>query len=236
MTSFSDNLSAYTLSCLLLSLFLGGLMGIEREIHHKFAGFRTHILVSVGATLYTLISLYGFDSPNTDPSRVAAQIVTGIGFLGAGAIIHRNASVQGLTTAATLWISASIGLAVGVGMWKEAAIATFLALIVLTIFEYISNRYLKVSTIDRPFFLKVVSTENPLEEIKTRLPQDVKIKEVSLQKVDRDNQYHLRLKLVFPSPVRIEKLATSISAIPNVLSCHLEKGAETYSEDVQKLS
>lgn len=228
-----DTHTLYFLSALLLSLFLGGLMGIEREIHHKFAGFRTHILVSVGSTLYTLISLYGFNSPNTDPSRVAAQIVTGIGFLGAGAIIHKNASIQGLTTAATLWISASIGLAVGVGMWKEAIITTLLSLIVLIIFEYISDRFLKVSVIDWPFSLRVVSKENLLEEVRSHLPRDVKIKDVSVQKDEKDDQYHLRIRLIFPTPVRIEKIATAISSLPDVSSCQIEKGEEPSSEELQ---
>ncbi len=228
-----DSHTLYFLSALLLSLFLGGLMGIEREIHHKFAGFRTHILVSVGSTLYTLISLYGFNSPNTDPSRVAAQIVTGIGFLGAGAIIHKNASIQGLTTAATLWISASIGLAVGVGMWREAIITTLLSLIVLIIFEYISDRFLKVSVIDRPFLLRVVSKENLLEEIRSRLPKDVKIRNVSVQKDEKDSQYHLRIQLIFPTPVRIEKIATAISSLPDVSSCRIEKGPEPSPEELQ---
>ncbi len=228
-----DSHALYFLSALLLSLVLGGLMGIEREIHHKFAGFRTHILVSVGSTLYTLISLYGFNSPNTDPSRVAAQIVTGIGFLGAGAIIHRNASIQGLTTAATLWISASIGLAVGVGMWKEAVITTLLSLIVLIIFEYISDRFLKVSVIDRPFLLRVVSRDNLIEEVRSSLPRDVKIKDVSVQKEEKDNLYHLRMRLIFPTPVRIEKLATTISSLPHVSSCRIEKGAEPAPEELQ---
>src|SRR2546426_12116097 len=99
----------------------GMAVGIERELREQAAGLRTHILVAVGSCLFTLVSVYGFESfagqhtAAVDPSRVAAQIVTGIGFLGAGAIIRQGVNIRGLTTAASLWIMAAIGMAVGVG-------------------------------------------------------------------------------------------------------------------------
>ncbi|MBI1856621.1 MAG: MgtC/SapB family protein [Chloroflexi bacterium] len=100
---------------LLAAVVFGALVGYERERAGKPAGVRTHGMVSLGAALFAVVSLHGFGGVG-DPGRIAAQIVTGIGFLGAGAILHQRGSVHGLTTAASLWVTAAIGLAVGVGM------------------------------------------------------------------------------------------------------------------------
>jgi putative Mg2+ transporter-C (MgtC) family protein len=121
----------------LLRLFvaagLGGAIGLERELRESQAGLRTHLVVSVGAALFTLVSAYGFSNfdGKVDPTRIAAQIVSGIGFLGAGAIIRQGLSVRGLTTAASLWLVAAIGMAAGAGYWDGALIATLGALLTL---------------------------------------------------------------------------------------------------------
>jgi len=115
---------------------LGGAVGLERELREREAGFRTHLLVSVGSCLFTLVSAYGFHEflvgggniVRADPTRIAAQVVTGIGFLGAGAIIRQGFSVRGLTTAATLWVVAAIGMASGAGYFSAAVITTALVL------------------------------------------------------------------------------------------------------------
>ena len=100
---------------LVVALLLGGLIGIEREFRAKAAGFRTHFLVSVGSALFCVVSQYGFGEEMKDASRVAAQVVSGIGFLGAGMIIFQKNVIRGLTTAAGLWVTAAIGLACGAG-------------------------------------------------------------------------------------------------------------------------
>jgi putative Mg2+ transporter-C (MgtC) family protein len=113
---------------------LGGAVGLERELREREAGFRTHLLVSVGSCLFTLVSAYGFSEfrgASVDPTRIAAQIVTGIGFLGAGAIIRQGFSVRGLTTAATLWVVAAIGMASGAGYFSAAVLTTALVLFTL---------------------------------------------------------------------------------------------------------
>ena len=110
---------------------LGGSIGLERELREREAGLRTHLLVAVGAALFTIAGAYGFDSAGVDPTRVAAQIVTGIGFLGAGAIIRQGFSVRGLTTAATLWVVGAVGLAAGAGYYSGAVITTAVVLIAL---------------------------------------------------------------------------------------------------------
>ncbi|MDG2764905.1 MgtC/SapB family protein, partial [Vibrio parahaemolyticus] len=107
---------------LVLSAFLGGLIGMEREASNRPAGFRTHILVSIGSTLMMLVSINGA-SGGSDPTRIAAQVVSGIGFLGAGTILRDGNRVKGLTTAASLWVCAGIGLAIGQGFYF-AGIAT----------------------------------------------------------------------------------------------------------------
>jgi putative Mg2+ transporter-C (MgtC) family protein len=126
---------------LVLTVVLCGAIGFEREVRDQPAGFRTHILLGLGATLFTLVSAYGFE-PFTraalgsgglqfDPTRISAQIVTGVGFLGAGAIIRRGGDVRGLTTAASLWATAAIGMAVGAGYLFGAAATTVLAMATL---------------------------------------------------------------------------------------------------------
>ena len=110
---------------------LGGAIGLERELRERQAGLRTHLVVCVGSALFTLVSAYAFTSPRVDPTRIAAQIVSGIGFLGAGAIIRQGLSVRGLTTAATLWLVAAIGMASGAGYYDAAVIATLGALLTL---------------------------------------------------------------------------------------------------------
>jgi putative Mg2+ transporter-C (MgtC) family protein len=119
---------------IIVAALLGGLVGLEREMHGSDAGFRTHILVSTGSALFMIISLL---LPATggavaaDSSRIAAGVVTGIGFLGAGAVIRNECSVQGLTTAASIWIVAAIGLASGAGLYVVALLTSVIAFIVL---------------------------------------------------------------------------------------------------------
>ena len=110
---------------------LGGAIGLERELRERGAGLRTHLVVCLGSALFTLVSAYAFVGPHVDPTRIAAQIVSGIGFLGAGAIIRQGLSVRGLTTAATLWLVAAIGMACGAGYYDAAIIATGGALLTL---------------------------------------------------------------------------------------------------------
>ncbi|HEX6510795.1 MAG TPA: MgtC/SapB family protein [Chloroflexota bacterium] len=118
----------------LVAIVLGGVIGFERERHNQPAGFRTHMLVAGGAAAFVVASIYGFRSPtggNTDVSRVAAQVVTGVGFLGAGSLWRTRGSVRGLTTAASIWIAAAIGMLAGTGTFALAAFTTFLTFIVL---------------------------------------------------------------------------------------------------------
>jgi putative Mg2+ transporter-C (MgtC) family protein len=128
---------------LLLAAFLGASIGVEREMHDHPAGIRTHLLVALGSALFTILSIEGFPSTigiATDPSRVAAQIVTGIGFLGAGAILKYGPTVRGLTTAASLWAVAGIGMAAGAGLPFLASAATIIVIVSLWPLRVVSER------------------------------------------------------------------------------------------------
>jgi putative Mg2+ transporter-C (MgtC) family protein len=114
---------------LLLAAGLGALIGWQREKAHRPAGLRTHTLIAIGAALFTIASIYGFIGGT--PTQVAAGVVTGVGFIGAGAILHHTRTVEGLTTAASVWVVAAIGLAVGTGMYLFAIISTIIVFLVL---------------------------------------------------------------------------------------------------------
>ena len=125
---------------LAVAMLLGGVIGFEREYRAKDAGFRTHFLVALGSALFCIVSQYGFGFELKDSSRVAAQVVSGIGFLGAGTIIFQKNVVRGLTTAAGLWVTAAIGLACGTGMYLPAVVTTLMVLIGLEILSAVIPR------------------------------------------------------------------------------------------------
>lgn len=135
---------------IVVACILCGLIGLEREYRQKAAGFRTHLLVGLGSTLFTLVSMHGFGA--SDPSRVAAQIVSGIGFIGGGAILRYGLTVRGLTTAATLWLVAAIGMTVGVGWYEPGLVATGMALLTLI---FLSNLERILPSVPTPILVQL---------------------------------------------------------------------------------
>jgi putative Mg2+ transporter-C (MgtC) family protein len=131
-----------TIARVLLAFFLGGIVGIEREWARRPAGLRTHMLVCAGSACFTVASIYGFNSygTNVDPSRLAAQIITGVGFLGAGAIFRSGTAVRGLTTASSIWITAAIGIVAGLGMLWLALFTTGLTWLALAMVKRLEAR------------------------------------------------------------------------------------------------
>lgn len=132
---------------IVVSFILGSLLGIEREVRHKPAGIRTHALVCMGAALFTLLSIYGFSGfsnlymyRNMDPARVAAQIVVGVGFIGGGIIFKESESIKGITTAASIWVTAGLGMGIAVGMYVPVAVTAVLALLALK-YSHILKRW-----------------------------------------------------------------------------------------------
>lgn len=151
----------FVLCCiaLILSVVLCGIIGIERERRGRSAGLRTHLLVGVGSCMIMIVSIYGFPQVFTrDVARLAAQVITGVGFLGAGAIIHRNSGTRGLTTAATIWIVMAIGLACGSMNFILAIGSTLLIVIVLTVFRKVETKINKRA----PLFVVKAKLNTPI--------------------------------------------------------------------------
>lgn len=130
---------------LLVAALLGGAIGLEREYWKKAAGLRTHMLVSLGACLFTILSREAFGEfigkTSYDPSRIAANIIIGVGFIGAGAIIHGGGKIRGITTAAGIWIAAAIGMAIGTHLYLIALFTTFIAVVILAIARRYENKF-----------------------------------------------------------------------------------------------
>jgi putative Mg2+ transporter-C (MgtC) family protein len=125
---------------LLLAGALGAALGAERETQGKAAGLRTNTLIALGSAVFTMLSIDMVQGGSGDPSRIAAQIVTGVGFLGGGAILRAGGQIHGLTTAATIWVNAAVGAAVGAGAFRMAIVATGTALAVLTVLKPLDRR------------------------------------------------------------------------------------------------
>lgn len=153
---------------LIISFILGMLIGLEREGHDQPAGLRTHILISIGATLVMLISIFipqtFRDFQNGDPGRIAAQVVSGIGFLGAGAILKFGVDVKGLTTAASIWAMAAIGLAVGAGMYIVSLVGVVVILFALTVMNFFEKRVFKERTL-RKVELQIKKKDTEISEL-----------------------------------------------------------------------
>ncbi len=152
---------------LLVAAALGALIGLEREIHDHPAGMRTHLLVSLGSAGFTVLSIAAFPAPGADPARIAAQIVTGVGFLGAGAILKEGATIRGLTTAASLWAVAAVGMAAGAGALLVALSLTAIAIVSLWPLRLVTERFvgrdqhairMRVNAADPAALARVVST------------------------------------------------------------------------------
>lgn len=183
---------------LIIAMLLGGIIGLEREYRSKDAGFRTHFLVALGAALFTVVSQYGFIDGVKDTSRVAAQVVSGIGFLGAGLIVFQKNVVRGLTTAAGLWVTAAIGMACGVGMFATAVIAAVLILVGLEVL----NKYIpQVGTTNLQVSFSSPSHESAkrvVEQIKNH-SQEVSHFELRTRRTSQGQIYEVKMEIKVPS-------------------------------------
>ncbi len=209
---------------ILVAAVLGGAIGLEREIREHTAGFRTHILVSVGAAAFTLASSYGLEGTDFDPNRIAAQVVTGIGFLGAGAIIRYGVTVRGLTTAASLWTVAAVGLLTAQGFFSAALITTALVIVSLYMLRVIEDRILYPlaghSVGVRVHFRSAGYA--PLAHLVSTL-QDahVVVKEIAVAPGENaSDTIHLKLKL--PRRMKTAKLTSLIADLEETQSVSLD--------------
>ncbi len=187
------------------ALVLGGAIGFEREVTGQVAGLRTHMCVALGAALFAIVSAFGFDefvrpraetNLQVDVSRVASNIVTGIGFLGGGAIIKEGATVRGLTTAASLWVTAAVGTAVAMGEYRVAAVCTLALVLSLTILRgprvWLRSRFV---TVDEGVAIRLRSPEDAGEVIKAvRAIDDLDVTSVALRGHDDEVMVQLRLQ------------------------------------------
>ncbi|TML17149.1 MAG: MgtC/SapB family protein [Actinobacteria bacterium] len=208
---------------LALAAVLGGLIGVERELREREAGLRTHLLVALGSALFTIVGAYGFDAflntgasvVRADPTRIAAQIVTGIGFLGAGAIIRQGLSVRGLTTAATLWVVAAVGLAAGAGYYSVAVITTAIVLIALYPLRIIAFKILsRFRPEDGRLLVALPAGEPPgriVDEVE-RLGARIS----SLDVTQEGDRRRLELDVVLPRDTPIPRLVSRIADLENV--------------------
>jgi putative Mg2+ transporter-C (MgtC) family protein len=200
---------------------LGGIIGFERERSGHAAGLRTHLLVALASTLFMLVStqFYYFqgyargDLIATDPSRIAASVVTGVGFLGAGAILRTGINIQGLTTAASLWLVAALGLAAGGGMYFEASTGTACSLFALIVLRRVEDkrarllqRRLEIDMDDEPDARPKI-----LEEL--RAP-GVELSEVEFQRNVRTREASMTVIVHFPSESTLENILTRMESLP----------------------
>jgi putative Mg2+ transporter-C (MgtC) family protein len=207
---------------MLIAAALGAAIGLEREIHDHPAGMRTHLLVSLGSAIFTELSIYAFSggpAPNgslpTDTSRVAAQIVSGIGFLGAGAILKYGTSIRGLTTAASLWTAAAIGMAAGAGEWLIAGVGTTIVLVSLWPLNALVARLHKPGQHAIRLRLEVGRLEALGDVSRLLADRRVEMAGINSQRISK-GRYEVELELRLPTAVRSQDIIGAITAIPDV--------------------
>jgi putative Mg2+ transporter-C (MgtC) family protein len=205
---------------LLIAATFGGLIGIERQIGGQTAGFRTQLLVCLGSCLFTIASIhvYKIYGAYTDPGRIAAQIVVGIGFLGAGAILRHGISIRGLTTAATLWIVSAIGMAVGFGEYITAGFATFLVLVNLAVLKNIEdilpkNRY-------SILIIKIKGTEE-LKIMEFINGYNIRVLDAKIKFMKEQNIVEQEVSIRYKDYAQLTEFLRVLKNIPDLIELHI---------------
>lgn len=204
------------------ALVAGGAIGFERERGSQPAGLRTHMILALGAALVMILSINMGIEFNSDPARLAAQVVSGIGFLGAGAILRFGFNVKGLTTASTLWTTAMVGLAVGYGYYLVSLFAVFIMLMVLTLVERFEKKFVRINVI-RTIVVDVQDREGIIREVRKTITKIADgIVAFNVQKSIKNK--HLRLEFVarFNRNEKLEDMMEVISAIESVRGIKIE--------------
>ncbi len=220
-----------------LAVLLGGLVGFERERQNRPAGLRTHILVCVGSALIMLVSVYGFRGDlavigsGVDPSRIAAQVVTGVGFLGAGTILRHGNTITGLTTAASIWVVSAIGLAVGIGFYVGAALATAMVLGSLVFLRSMEVTFARMKSLRR-LWIRGLDQPGLIGRIGALLGEaGVNITKINLS----DAEYHetfsaevisIDFLLQVPPRVDTDELIRKLAALQGVLEVGWERDSD----------
>jgi putative Mg2+ transporter-C (MgtC) family protein len=209
---------------------LGSLVGLERHRSDKAAGLRTHMLVSLGSALVMIVSAYGFEEVIRparvvlDPSRIAAQVVSGIGFLGAGTILRRNDTVLGLTTAASVWAVAAVGLAAGAGLYLAAAAATALILIILAGIRPLEER-IGIRNGHRTFHIVVGQEDFSPESLEPTLRQlDLELIGVQFHRCDKPGERRIAIELGRVDNAKLLGLLARMQGMKGVHEMNFEGG------------
>jgi putative Mg2+ transporter-C (MgtC) family protein len=205
---------------LLLAAVFGGAVGAERELADQPAGLRTHMLLTIGACLFTLISAYGFGGP-ADPSRLAAQIVTGIGFLGGGAIVRHGLTVRGVTTAASIWATTSIGVAIGAGRYLLSFGGTVLVVATLVGLRALRDR-LQSWSVSREEFVVSTRAGFDVEQI-AELARREKVAIRGLEREESDGGGRIVLVAKLPPRYRPERLIDAMTRLDGVREVEWER-------------
>jgi len=198
----------------LLAILLGFVLGIEREMYKRPAGLRTHILVCIASCLIMLVSMYGFDSG--DPGRVAAQVVSGVGFLGAGAIMREDKGngIKGITTAATIWMSAMIGLACGNGFYFGAILVTLCAIIILTILRRFESKIAASSKYKSKVFLTLQYQEEVIANVRNVLQEcSLLVNDLEAKVVTINKEKAIRMIIIFERDSSLDSLYEFVARI-----------------------
>ena len=223
--------NADLLERIILAIVLGFIIGIERELTNKSAGLRTNILVCIGSCLFTILSLYGFSNalsvyPMGDPARVAAQILTGIGFIGGGTVLRHGTSVFGLTTAATLWVTASVGMACGCGKFDVAVLCTVLSVATLTLIRIFEKQCIpKAQKNNKDVKISVICSDDDYPDLAAELTamftdiQEMSKKDAGLEK----NQTKLTLKLQLCNKNVVEYVFDKLKDNSKILSISVKE-------------
>ncbi|MBC5773079.1 MgtC/SapB family protein [Pontibacter sp. KCTC 32443] len=217
----STEINSYTIVIrLLLSTLLGGLLGWERESRRQNAGLRTHMIISAGSCLLMLISVYipqtFTDYRNVDPGRIAAQVVSGIGFLGAGAIFRLGGSTHGLTTAATIWAVAAVGLSVGVGMYEAAIVVTLLLLFVLAILDKVGKKFFNggsLKTLKVNFQSAKIETSKILSVLEKH---DIITKNINVVQAKGKQHSTIKLYVFVPENLHVKQFYKDLNELKHV--------------------
>jgi len=204
-----------------IAAVLGGVIGVERDIHRRQAGFRTHLIVSMASATFMVVSAHFVHYQNyvagsfiaVDPSRIAASVVAGVGFLGGGSILRTGATVQGLTTAAGLWLVAAIGLCTGAGMYPEGVFVTVLGLVALTLFRVLEDK----KVMRRNVVLGFDRTADPLASAKPKLElMGARVLALDYQKDLEGGRASLSFDLLIPDSLDLPRLVGALQELEGV--------------------
>ncbi len=212
---------------LLIAAVFGGIVGLERERYNQPAGFRTHLILCVGSCLMMMVSIFvaldiGNPAHTADPGRIAAQVVSGIGFLGAGAILRFGISVKGLTTAASLWTIAGIGLAVGSGFHLGAAIATVMMVLALSMLKrmekvFLSGRY------NQSLYLAARDVPGIIGQVEQALTKhNTSILSIRMEKSSFGNMLELQAIIQKPKKTKVPDITAELTSVPDITEVEIQ--------------